>query len=416
MNSPVLPACSDWEEIKGRLFMEKVFKNSKLRRTLSILLVICLLFGTAGAASNEKPKKTVKYTQKAIKSGTGSYYYYILEASTGTKSGDDVMFFKVDYTDSSNEKRTEYIFPHIDGRARSLKWITTAVSTLSSTPASKVDLTRFTNGTLDNFKLPSNDATVKGLRAFSSDQYCFTTEKAIKSIDGLCFFARSAGSWSCKGINIYSVDALSKDLSYNGTISNYPVIDFEGRLLARANAEGNYVSWDISDYVTFTKTKNAMLTLETGLETPYVSYEGKNVGIAIKISDIEGGGLEGMLQPYNEKKTIQNIKFPDVFIMDVEYKDTNGNTVTLELPVVRLAMLTIGQQGFYGSSVEGFLQQGDTIIFSTFLRGCADVKDVKLKMSITNSDDNSIGVFSQDDTRNTAMRYMTSPQKRMPSM
>ena len=382
--------------------MKKLVKNQTIKRAISIMLTVVmvlsvLLDGQPALAADTS-------SQKTIKSGGKDYFYYILQTSTGAKAGDTVMFFKLDYIDSAGAAQSEYIFPHIDGRARSLKWITSASSSITDNNRYKTDLTRFTDGTLDNFTLPSNDASVKGLKSFSSDQFCFTTEKEIKRIEGLSFYGRDAGSWSCKGIDIYSVNSLSKDIAYNGTISNYPVIDFDGTLIAKARAEGNYVSWDVPDYTVFSKSQNASLTLETGLKEPYKSYEGKLVGFSIRISDIDGAGLEGMLQAYNEKKTIQQCKYPDVLVMDVEYRDVNNNIVTLELPVVRLAMLMIGQQSFYGSVIEGFFQQNDTIMFTAFLRSCRDVSEVKIKFALANSDDNAIGVFSADETRNAAIK------------
>ncbi len=388
--------------------MRNLLKNQTFRRLISLMLALCMFMSSmvalADSGDSSAAAEELTLEQTAIRTNNGNYYYYILSVATGSRAGNDVMFFKIDYLDADGKESSEYIFPHIDGKARSDKWVKASRTGISDKNRYKTDLYSLTNGTKDNFAVPTGVESNDALRPFSTDEFCFATTNKIKKVTNIAFFGSVAGSWSCKGMQVYAASEVDNNLSYNGTLSNYMTIDFKGFLLASAKCEGNYAKWDTSGFINFGKNPSFGNSQSGPTNKEYKSYEGKNAGIAIKIADLYEAGLESWVQAYDQKVKFGDLKLPDVMVLIVEYVDVNGNTISIEVPAIRLALIWLAQQNIYDKYVQGYAQQGENIVFSMFLKGCDDLSTVKCKLQLTSSDDNEIAFFSKDTTRNQTLK------------
>jgi len=289
---------------------------------------------------------------------------YSLTVSTGAKPGDTVLYFDVQYRDSSGRLHSQYIFPGVDAITRSDKLLK-----YSAGDAIYNSFGRKLAGELNYNDDPAADIP---LAAWSTQDFTFQTETAIASIEQVSIFL-SSGGWNVQGLSIYSVSEYKGYEEY-GLISGQQFLDFKGELIA--SFQKNRSSLTIS---TSGASSVVMLCSATAGKSMYgnvINYDATErpkkefaasadanaiYSIRVDIADQVGAGLESLINESAEKLSAFNGVIEDVAI-EIQYKDSNNWTRKVTLPLV-LSAYGMLRRCEPNSTIMGIAQRGDTVAF-----------------------------------------------------
>ncbi len=295
---------------------------------------------------------------------------YALQCATGASAGDTVLYFAIKYKDSSGVVRTQYVFPHVDGAARS--------RALLEHYGDK-DKINTTYGSKIAKELGYQEGTVEEaapLAAWTIQDFIFEAEADISTVLRINVYVER-GQWTAQGINLYSVTKYTGYEEY-GLISGQKFLDYEGTLIADVKAKNAgsqlYFQTSGSDTVhsvggTF---KTAVLTnYPAGSRTEKkLTDDDSMYSLRVDFADVAGGGLECFLNP--KAKTIGESGIYEQMAMELQYKDTNGWTRKVTLPIL-INSYAMTKRNLKDSITLGFAQRGDTVAFQGYLPGFSSI-------------------------------------------
>ena len=302
---------------------------------LFVLFVILVLPGTATAAKN------VENT-------------YAVVVTTGNDAGDGVSYIGLEYLDADGYSHTEYVFPHNGGLQSSL------------------DLASGQGGYTPEEPLGRG----------KTNTYLFETAFEVAEIVGLDIYCQGEQgnlyAWDVSGLRLYRVDQILNVISRGG--SN--IIQFNGSQLAymeeRNGNGGATFSWTQNTLFQLRQqeTDSYRLIFET---VPYSMDDHFEYVVRLDIADINGAGFEQMNQAYNEQKMLRDVNFGEYMAIQIEYIDVFGDARVVTQPVMTSALEWMLENGIAeDTKIAGLAQQGETIVFDTYLQDMQSVEGIVL--------------------------------------
>lgn len=302
---------------------------------LFVLFVTLVLPGTATAAKN------VENT-------------YAVVVTTGNDAGDGVSYIGLEYLDADGYSHTEYVFPHNGGLQSSL------------------DLASGQGGYTPEEPLGRG----------KTNTYLFETAFEVAEIIGIDIYCQGEQgnlyAWDVSGLRLYRVDQILNVISRGG--SN--IIQFNGSQLAymeeRNGNGGATFSWTGNTLFQLRQqdTDSYRLIFET---VPYSMDDHFEYVVRLDIADINGAGFEQMNQAYNEQKMLRDMNFGEYMAIQIEYIDVFGDARVVTQPVMTGALEWMLENGIAeDTKIAGLAQQGETIVFDTYLQDMQSVEGIVL--------------------------------------
>ncbi|MBP3204208.1 MAG: hypothetical protein J6M66_02150 [Lachnospiraceae bacterium] len=301
--------------------------------------------------------------------GTKVSMAYILETTTGINDGSEIEFFEIRYTDTDNVKRRQLIFPNEDslmlGRQRVIQY------------GSDKDIADTMNAEL---KYAANNAWDKtgdgsGLRQYHTDQFYFTTKKAIKSVERIDAFMGGKGTWTCQGLRLFRVDEVY-GLRMAGVWSETWYIDFAGELIAEV-ANGN-LNWneDAPNYLHMNQKAQLVTIFDGKSYAKHESQETREYGFRFDFADRYGAGFECLTNEYSEQKAdLLHMGLAEIFTLNVTYTDVYGQARVVHLPMITGAAYWAYAHGI-SEPVLGLGQQGGSLALTGELPDCETITGI----------------------------------------
>ncbi len=353
-----------------RRFAERL--TAVLLSAAILLGSVALLSANVSAASYGDPSTSPDDNTYALQVSTGAV------SATGNLA-DEILYFKIVYTDVDDYTRTHRIFPGEDALNESMTWASENGTTTADTQ--KNYLTSSTGQStreslFSKLKITVNE-NKQAFRAYSTDTFFFQPVKAVKSIQSIevlmCDKITSAenvtnGTWSCQGMRIYKVSSINGVGRY-GYVSDRKYASFSGTLIAAMTEPKNF-NWssDRLFKVVTSGTGDASLSLDT---TAY-STETSDKIIRLDIADIYGGGIKAMAN--NTKKKLLLSDIDECAAITVRYTDIYGATREAYVPFMTGITAYALEMGIPETEfLSGLAQDGDTVALMATL---PDLKSV----------------------------------------
>ena len=127
---------------------------------------------------------------------------YVLTVATGIQPGSTVHYFAIHYKDTSNNRRTKYLFPNQDAYSISYNYLTANTKDQTNHLSNRHKILKDMGYTVNEPSSP------KALTAWSVDEYLFKADYGLSGIDEVTVFM-STGSWAVQGMSISKVTSLS---------------------------------------------------------------------------------------------------------------------------------------------------------------------------------------------------------------
>ena len=337
----------------------KIRKHFLTKRVLCVCLAIIFTVGLLPGGMLGGMYDGIKAEGAAV---TNSY---ILETTTGINDGSGIEFFEIIFTDTQNIKRKQYIFPNEDslmiGRL------------LVAQYDSDLKINNEVSSYLKYDPLTNWDKTGdgSGLRSYHTDQFFFTTEYPVKSVDQIDAFMGDEGVWTCQGLRLFEVDEIY-GLTMAGTWSETWYIDFAGTMIAEiTNADYN---WSDSEPSYLHMSRNADLVTDfKGKDYAIHESQAKNeLAFRFDFADMYGAGFDTLVNEHTENKAdLMHMGITENLTLNIMYTDIYDETRFLYLPVITEAVYWAYMKGIT-SPVLGIGQQGGSMAFS------AELPDIKM--------------------------------------
>ena len=333
--------------------MRKAMHNKKrilviVGAFLFALLLTMFLPGTATAA--QKVKNT-----------------YAVVVTTGKDAGDNVSFCGLQYKDTMGFSHVEYVVPFKGGLQDAFEMVLAGDAYTKETPLSRGKTnTYFFNPTFDV-------AEIVGL-----DIYCQGKQGKIQG-------------WDVSGLRIYHVNEIIDLVAGNGSNT----IRFNGTQIAHLeerSGSGTSFSWTGNTLFQLRADKAAshQLVFES---IPYSMEAESDFAVRLDFADVQGAGLEGLNQNYNQKNALRDAGFGEYMAVQIEYTDIHGDARIVTQPVVKSTINYMLAKGISSDTqIAGFAQQGDTIVFKCTLQDMKEVKAVVLYTGAETNDQLGYGI------------------------
>ena len=315
-------------------------------------------------------------------------YCYLLQVSTGTSAGDNVIGFKITYKNSRNKNcYSEIIFPNL---AKKQAYQTAADVGYNFMSAKQ----QYSEVELYDESSLSGDG--EALQSGQFDQLLVDLPYSLSelvSITVFCDYNQGGNNtWSCQSMAFYYVDTIY-GLDAAGYIGQDYYMVFDGRLIAKTSEGMNLTtsgkpqaftfSFDASDKYKLDKTFDDG-TIDYSADDSYAIFE-------MDISDVYGAGLEYLETFSYTGCTVEDIIHSEALNLTLTYTDICGAELKVKVPLVTSYYLSLRiAYGTNDSAIEksktiGIFQQGDTIALRLFLPGYVAAK----KCSIAFTDNSS---------------------------
>ena len=230
-----------------------------------------------------------------------------------------------------------------------------------------------------NYKINENTITDNALSSWGVDEFLFKTDEPITSVTGVEVFM-SNGKWTVQGLSVSKVNKIGGYAEY-GFYSGKYFLSLEkevicqltkkksGTLTLSANGDTLVnIGGDDSIYFALT-TPEKKVSTSSGFKDLY--------SFRMDFADTFDGGIESFLRNDSAVSGLDQGSFLEDLAIEIEYKDINGWTRTVTMPVL---LSIIGQYKESGSSVRtiGLAQRGDTIAFTACLPDFSSIISTKL--------------------------------------
>ena len=371
-------------------------------RITAVLLVLAMLLqllpGTAREAeASSQPaaagqeKEIGKFSK--VGSGQSKTDTYILEVSSGTKSGggaaENVLYFAVYYTTTDGMKRTAILLPTEDALTNSLKQAADVASR-----SSRVSLVKNT------FEYENQSySDLKALGSVKTDQFIFTSQGTVKSFDRIQIFGKKTSSestWTCQGLRIHRVDTLY-GLDMAGWFSSTYYIDYAGEMVAEAvmNDGSGLFRWNnsggcktitgiddrsgLSDIILVNASEAALFRdmyprLKTNVGMKHKSQADNILVVRIDFADQSGAGFESLAGSYEagSRSKISDLAFCETAYFSIQYTDLYGSIREVKLPFMINALGQVAE-ALGNVAIAGYAQQGDSVAVPLMLPDYAEL-------------------------------------------
>lgn len=294
--------------------------------------------------------------------------YYILAVQTGSTAGDDVEYFAIRYIDENNQKRTEFVFPHVGAREAGYNQVETLMKSkgYTSPAVTKEELVKKTYGVYHETQRSTQE-----LLPNTIDEYFFTPLYTMASIDSIEVCA-SAGEhrWFCAGISLYRVDKL-RGVDMMGYYSDERFIDFVGVTLARAVYNNNInTNKEKGTVVRFDKN-STIYKLDTGA---IVHNFADPYAIKIDIAQTAGAGIDAFIQDATQKRKISDRSgiagYQECLTLHIMYTDIGELKRELYVPLCTNLLCYIAEHmKKQNECIYGIGQDSDSIVIPLTLPG-----------------------------------------------
>lgn len=398
--------------------------NNRIKRMLARIIVSVLLFIMVGslayypvhAADADEYGKIEKVDIAQTKVGTPVSNAYILEASTGVKSGKDIKYFAIKYTttdrtpnsnkkSSSGKKGTitkiQYIFPQEDSLALGRREVATYGSDLEQlkTIQNKLGYTNqyaYDRTRIDSAGIPS------GLRQYKTDQYYFTLSDPIIEVLSIDAFAGTQTEWTCQGLRLFSVTELY-GLRMAGTWSDDWYIDFKGTMISQLQT--NQKTWSTKGAnLLHMPTKANFLKEDTLKNKDYFTHytqEAHEYGFVFDLADFYKSGFDSLYSVYKDgQKSPIDMEVAEELTLNLEYEDIYGETRFEHFPMVTSTVMWLYNNSF-STPVHAIGGEGGRLAFTGEIPDCKEIRTASLSMGSTKATtDAFISVHSSKTRRN----------------
>ncbi len=351
---------------------------------------------------------------------------YTLTVATGINPGTSVEYFAIRYTDTLGQAQTKYIFPTADRQAladsyisgleatTSLRnWRTTTVTgytftktedgtygigsyvvgidetdiekakrQFSSVIEVKKSYTNYTAAATNDLARPvkarnaileslgysaSTDfAGSYGLDAWSIKELLFKTKTPISKVNSIDVFM-SNGKWTVQGMTVSKVNSI-KGYGEYGFFSGKYFLGLDKQLICQLQSKK-------SGTQTFNANGDTLLNIG-GKSSIYYGLQELNetkeaafndlYTFRLDFSDTPDGGIESLLRTNAKTSGPTDGAVAEHLALEVSYKDVNGWTRSVTMPVL---LSVLGQYKQWGDTVRtmGLAQRGDTLAFTANL-------------------------------------------------
>ena len=301
--------------------------------------------------------------------------YYVLSVETGATPGTDVLYFAIRYKDTTNRVRTDFIFPHEGAKADGFSEVDKLMAQAGNvSPANRKAKTM-----QDIYAVNTEGYLAKAAKALEAntiDEFFFTTNFKIKSIEGIDVCSAKGSNWYCESIGMYSVDRL-KGIDMIGYYSNQYFIDFEGTLLARATFSNNI---DVADdgLVAHFRIGDSKYPLQTKeslggkIDTKHAFVS--NYAVKIDIAQMEGAGIDAFIQSAESRKRLDDIdgigSYMECLTLFVEYIDMSGIKRSVYIPLcLNMLCYLCDELNANSKYIYGLGQDSDSLFIPVTLPG-----------------------------------------------
>ncbi len=315
---------------------------------------------------------------------------YALQVSTGTVSAsgsltDEILYFKITYTDTDGYTRSHRIFPSEEALQNSVNWARTVGSESSKTNSSVLQL---------YLKLGVSAAVqATAFQAYATDTFFFQPLKQVKSIQSVEILmcdrqtevsgstddepdrqtasgtTSSGGSWHCQALRVYQVSAVRGMKPY-GYYTNKQYADFDGTLVAQMDKSRTF-SWTTDKMFRITADGSGDGRLEQVSESYSTQTDGRV--LRIDIADAYGAGIRAMGN--NVQKAIAAADFDECATVVLRYRDIYGALRDAAVPVMTSVVGYALENGISADqAVSGLAQDGQTL---ALLAQLPDVQSVE---------------------------------------
>ena len=336
-----------------------------VKRAASMLLAFIMAFTTL----------TLVPLQAEADGGTAVSNAYVLEISTGVSDGKAIEFFEIRYKGTDGKSYRQFIFPNEDSLVNGRK----EAASYGSDVTILNDISSWYQYVPDTSAVATWDAKGQGsgLRSSSVDQYYFTTEVAIQSVEKIDGFMGGKGTWTCNRFQLFRVDRIG-GLRMAGVWSNIWYIDFEGELIAELTGNSSS-SWSRGEANYLRMDQKAVLKTDfNGVDYKnHAMQDTHTYGFRMDFADTYGAGLESLAMEYGDGKQYLNNKIcvAETMAYTIQYTDVYGQIRFLRLPVITsVAYWTYAKVG--GRTFWGIGQEGESIAFAGTIPDCAEIRDV----------------------------------------
>ena len=320
---------------------------------------------------------------------------YALQISTGTVSAsgnlaDEILYFKITYTDTDGYTRSHLIFPGENALQDSVSWANSVGS--ESVKTNNRILTMYTK-----LGVAAAPVTV-GFQSYATDTYFFQPLKPVKSIQSVEMLMcdrqttvsgstsdddpdrqttagtkSSGGSWHCQALRVYQVSAVRGMKPY-GYLTNKQYADFDGTLVAQMDKSHTF-SWTTDKMFRITASGGGDGVLQQVNESYSTQTDGRI--LRIDIADTYGAGIRAMGN--NTAKSIAASDFDECAAIVLRYRDIYGALREAAVPMMASAVGYALENGISQDQlVSGLGQDGQTLAVKAELPDVQSVETVRI--------------------------------------
>jgi len=326
-----------------------------------------------GSSDPTLPAPDIKDMIAGTKSVPAEENLYVLTVATGIKAGDCVHYFAVRYTDNNGANRTKYIFPHQDAFQTSYKYM--------NEKGGENAAGRKRHEILNSLGYSIGEPTEPtALAPWSVDEYLFKAPHGLATINCVEVFVTS-GSWNVQGVTVSKVETVAGYGEYGFYSGKYFFGLGKQKLAEFTKKKANTITisaksdslielcGDNSSYFDIDPLKEEEPTGNNPFDDLY--------SIRIDFADNQDAGIESYLRTSANDLDPASGNIVEDLAIQLEYKDKNGWTRNVVMPVVLSA---IGQYVESGDEVRtyGLCQRGETIAFTACLPEISTIVNTQL--------------------------------------
>ena len=285
-----------------------------------------------GSSDPTLPAPSVEEMISATQSNPAEDNIYTLTVATGIKPGETVHYFAIRYTDANGGKRTAYIFPHLDAFQMSYNYMAEKGGE-NGTVTKRHEILRELGYEINE---PSGPVP---LSAWSVDEYLFKADYGLTSVDSIEVFL-AGGTWSVQGMSVSQVTSFAGYGEYGFYSGKYffgigkkKLAELENKKVGAKPISANgdtliNIGGNDSAYFGLKTVKDGDGETDTPFDDLY--------SIRMDFLDKLDAGIETIMKDSASDIDPANGLVEDLAVQ-IEYKDTNGWTRNVVMPVLLYA-------------------------------------------------------------------------------